>query len=57
MSYVFKLRQWASNMYFLLKPGGQVFLMFLANCKVADVWNEVISSKKWLPYARVSKKI
>lgn len=50
----FCIRQWAENMYSLLRPGGQTFLMSAMYTSYTDIMIETAFSEKWLPYTKVS---
>ena len=46
-------RRWSRNIYLLLRPGGQTFLMFFTHASFLDMRIEVAFSEKWISYTKV----
>ncbi|KAK4881450.1 hypothetical protein RN001_004769 [Aquatica leii] len=44
-----------SNMYKMLKPGGNVFLSFMGNCIIFDVYEALTNEKDWKMYLKDQK--
>ena len=47
-------RIWSRNIFSLLKPGGQTFLMFFTKAAFIEFWIEAAFSDRWRPYTKVS---
>lgn len=44
--------QWSKNIYSLLRPGGQTFLMFFTHASFIEMRIETAFSKRWIPYTK-----